>query len=230
MPRVTPIAGKADVAPEHQAVVDDVLEGVRRGPWPVQHDAAQPGADEALLPLVPLPRRKRRRRQAALRRHPRRRAGAEAAYVWAAQVARRGATALREETNRSAARQGGRVAISGGRGRDRDLRPSAHAHQSRRPGRIRCAAQEIWHEVAGRLTAGVLLRHAVRRRQRVRVAAPPTATSCRRSAPRRDFGVRERPAWTRRVPSPLFSDDRRLIPQRYSQGRLTARGTAGRKA
>jgi hypothetical protein len=25
MPRVTPVAGKADVAPEHQAVVGDVL-------------------------------------------------------------------------------------------------------------------------------------------------------------------------------------------------------------
>ena len=26
MPRVTPVASKADVAPEHQAVVDDVLK------------------------------------------------------------------------------------------------------------------------------------------------------------------------------------------------------------
>ena len=35
MPRVTPIAGKADVAPEHQAVVDDVLKvfGTVRGPF-----------------------------------------------------------------------------------------------------------------------------------------------------------------------------------------------------
>ena len=34
MPRVTPVAGKTDVAPEHQAVVDDVLKvfGGVRGP------------------------------------------------------------------------------------------------------------------------------------------------------------------------------------------------------
>ena len=35
MPRVTPVAGKADIAPEHQAVVDDVLGvfGAIRGPF-----------------------------------------------------------------------------------------------------------------------------------------------------------------------------------------------------
>jgi hypothetical protein len=35
MPRVTPVASKADVAPEHQAVVDDVLKvfGAIRGPF-----------------------------------------------------------------------------------------------------------------------------------------------------------------------------------------------------
>ena len=35
MPRVTPVASKADVAPEHQAVVDDVLKvfGAVRGPF-----------------------------------------------------------------------------------------------------------------------------------------------------------------------------------------------------
>ena len=35
MPRVPPVAGKADVASEHQAVVDDVLKvfGAVRGPF-----------------------------------------------------------------------------------------------------------------------------------------------------------------------------------------------------
>lgn len=31
MPRVAPVASKADVAPEHQAVVDDVLLEVHEG-------------------------------------------------------------------------------------------------------------------------------------------------------------------------------------------------------
>jgi hypothetical protein len=77
MPRVTPVASKADVAPEHQAVVDDVLKvfGAVRGPFSMMLHS--PEMTKRMLPLVPFfPRRKRRRGQAALRWRPRRRARA----------------------------------------------------------------------------------------------------------------------------------------------------------
>ncbi len=53
MPRVTPIASKADVAPEHQAVVDDVLGvfGAIRGPFSMMLHS--PEMTKRLLPLVP---------------------------------------------------------------------------------------------------------------------------------------------------------------------------------
>ena len=77
MPRVTPVAGKADVAPEHQAVVDDVLGvfGAIHGPFSMMLHS--PEMTKRMLPLVPFFRDESVvRRQAALRRHPRRRAGA----------------------------------------------------------------------------------------------------------------------------------------------------------
>jgi hypothetical protein len=45
MPRVTPVASKADVAPEHQAVVDDVLKvfGAVRDPTSALHLLADIG-------------------------------------------------------------------------------------------------------------------------------------------------------------------------------------------
>jgi hypothetical protein len=53
MPRVTPVASKADVAPEHQAVVDDVLGvfGAIRGPFSMMLHS--PEMTKRLLPLVP---------------------------------------------------------------------------------------------------------------------------------------------------------------------------------
>src|SRR6185436_15011970 len=53
MPRVTPVASKADVAPEHQAVVDDVLKvfGAVRGPFSMMLHS--PEMAKRMLPLVP---------------------------------------------------------------------------------------------------------------------------------------------------------------------------------
>ena len=53
MPRVTPVASKADVAPEHQAVVDDVLGvfGAIRGPFSMMLHS--PEMTKRLLPMVP---------------------------------------------------------------------------------------------------------------------------------------------------------------------------------
>src|SRR5216684_900128 len=53
MPRVTPVASKADLAPEHQAVVDDVLGvfGAIRGPFSMMLHS--PEMTKRLLPLVP---------------------------------------------------------------------------------------------------------------------------------------------------------------------------------
>jgi len=53
MPRVTPVASKADVAPEHQAVVDDVLKvfGAVRGPFSMMLHS--PEMTKRMLPLVP---------------------------------------------------------------------------------------------------------------------------------------------------------------------------------
>src|SRR5215472_17415093 len=53
MPRVTPVASKADVAPEHQAVVDDVLKvfGAIRGPFSMMLHS--PEMTKRMLPLVP---------------------------------------------------------------------------------------------------------------------------------------------------------------------------------
>src|SRR5919202_1178585 len=88
MPRVTPIAGKADVAPEHQAVVDDVLKvfGAVRGPFSMMLHS--PEMTRRLLPLVPFFRDESivegRLRSVGILAAVRER---EAAYVWAAQVA-----------------------------------------------------------------------------------------------------------------------------------------------
>ncbi len=56
MPRVTPVESKADVAPEHQAVVDDVLGafGAIRGPFSMMLHS--PEMTKRLLPQ-PLRRR-----------------------------------------------------------------------------------------------------------------------------------------------------------------------------
>ena len=52
MPRVTPVASKADVSPEHQAVVDDVLKvfGAVRGPFSMMLHS--PEMAKRMLPLV----------------------------------------------------------------------------------------------------------------------------------------------------------------------------------
>ena len=88
MPRVTPVASKADVAPEHQAVVDDVLKvfGAVRGPFSMMLHS--PEMTKRMLPLVPFFRDESvvesKLRSVGILAAVRER---EAAYVWAAQVA-----------------------------------------------------------------------------------------------------------------------------------------------
>ena len=87
MPRIPPIAGKADVAPEHQHVVDQVMEvfGRIRGPFSVLLHS--PKLAERLLPMVPFAREgmvvEPQLRQIAVLASVRER---DANYVWAAQV------------------------------------------------------------------------------------------------------------------------------------------------
>jgi 4-carboxymuconolactone decarboxylase len=87
MPTITPVAGKADVAPEHHAVVDEVLKifGGVRGPFSILLHS--PELAHRVLPLVTFfredsvvePRLRSHAILAAVRER-------EAAYVWAAQV------------------------------------------------------------------------------------------------------------------------------------------------
>src|SRR5215467_582649 len=87
MPRVTPVASKADVAPEQQAVVDDVLKvfGAVRGPFSMMLHS--PELTKRMLPLVPFFRDdcvvESKLRSVGILAAVRER---EAAYVWAAQV------------------------------------------------------------------------------------------------------------------------------------------------
>ena len=88
MPRVTPVASKADVAPEHQAVAHDVLGvfGAVRGPFSMMLHS--PEMTKRLLPLVPFFRDQSvvdgKLRSVGILAAVRER---EAAYVWSAQVA-----------------------------------------------------------------------------------------------------------------------------------------------
>ena len=98
MPRVTPVAGKADVSPEYQAVVDDVLKvfGAVRGPFSMMLHS--PEMTKRMLPLVPFFRDESvvegKLRSVGILAAVRER---EAAYVWAAQVAAARRNGLREE-------------------------------------------------------------------------------------------------------------------------------------
>ncbi len=87
MPRITPVSGKADVAAEHHAVVDDVVKvfGGVRGPFGIMLHSPQLAG--RVLPLVTFFREgsvvDARLRSHAILAAVRER---EAAYVWAAQV------------------------------------------------------------------------------------------------------------------------------------------------
>ena len=87
MPRLTPIASKSDLAPEHQAAADAVVKvfGRIRGPFSMLLHS--PELAQMLLPLVTFVREKSviepNLRFAAILAAARER---EAAYVWAAQV------------------------------------------------------------------------------------------------------------------------------------------------
>jgi 4-carboxymuconolactone decarboxylase len=98
MPRVAPVTGKSDVAPEHQAVVDGVLKvfGNVRGPFSMLLHS--PKLAERVLPLVTFFRDESvvdpKLRSIAILSAVRER---EAAYVWAAQVGAARRNGLREE-------------------------------------------------------------------------------------------------------------------------------------
>jgi 4-carboxymuconolactone decarboxylase len=87
MPRIAPVTGKADVPPEHQGVVDDVLKvfGSIRGPFSILLHS--PKLAERLLKLVTFNREDNivepKLRSVAILSAVRER---EAAYVWSAQV------------------------------------------------------------------------------------------------------------------------------------------------
>lgn len=87
MARIAQVAGKADVAPEHHKVVDEVVNvfGNVRGPFSIMLHS--PGLAERVLPLVTFFREgsvvEAKLRSHAILAAVRER---EAAYVWAAQV------------------------------------------------------------------------------------------------------------------------------------------------
>jgi 4-carboxymuconolactone decarboxylase len=98
MPRVNPVASKADLAPEYQAVADDVLKvfGAIRGPFSMMLHS--PEMTKRVLPMVPFFRDESmvegKLRSVGVLAAVRER---EAAYVWAAQVAAARRNGLREE-------------------------------------------------------------------------------------------------------------------------------------
>ena len=87
MPRIPQITGKGDVAPQHHAIVDEVLKvfGSVRGPFSILLHS--PGLAERLLQLVTFNREDNvvepKARSVAILAAVREK---EAAYVWAAQV------------------------------------------------------------------------------------------------------------------------------------------------
>jgi len=98
MPRIAPVTGKSDVAPEHHAVVDAVVAvfGNVRGPFSMLLHS--PPLAERVLPLVTFFRDRSmvegRLRSIAILTAVRER---EAAYVWSAQVGAARRNGLRDE-------------------------------------------------------------------------------------------------------------------------------------
>ena len=99
MPRIAPVTGKADVAPEYHNVVDDVLKvfGNVRGPFSIMLHS--PKLAERMLRMVTFNRDESvvegKLRSLAILATVRER---EAAYVWAAQVGAARRAGVREET------------------------------------------------------------------------------------------------------------------------------------
>ena len=170
MPRVKPVASKADVAPEHQAVVDDVLGvfGAIRGPFSMMLHS--PEMTKRLLPLVPFFRDESvvegKLRSVGVLAAVRER---EAAYVWAAQVAAARRNGLREEAIDLLRAKADPSKFPAEEAAIVTYVRRAHAHKSRGTGRLRCPPWKARHQVARRADHRcALLRNAVRRRERVR--------------------------------------------------------------
>ena len=98
MPRIPPIASKADMPPEHHYVFDQVMQVFGRVRGPFSMLLHSPKLAERLLPLVPFAREgtivEPQLRQIAVLAAVRER---EANYVWAAQVDASRRAGLREE-------------------------------------------------------------------------------------------------------------------------------------
>src|SRR6516162_8380961 len=98
MPRVPPVTGKADVAPEYQHVFDQVMGVFGRVRGPFSMLLHSPKLAERLLPMVPFAREGMivmpQLRQVAVLAAVRER---DANYVWAAQVDASRRVGLREE-------------------------------------------------------------------------------------------------------------------------------------
>ncbi len=170
MPRLSPVTGKSDVPADQHAVVDAVVKVLRGSARPVQHAAAQPEAGGAgARPRHVLSRRGRDRAESQIGRHPGRGARARSRLRVVGAGRRRAPQRRERRDHRSAPGQGRRGQAAPGRARDRDLRPSAHADESRRPGRLRRAQEAPQRPVARRAHGGrELLRALVRGRQRFR--------------------------------------------------------------
>ena len=191
MPRVTPVASKADVAPEHQAVVDDVLGvfGAIRGPFSMMLHS--PEMTKRLLPLVPFFRDESvvegKLRSVGVLAAVRER---EAAYVWAAQVAAARRNGLREEAIDLL-----RAKADPAKFPAEEAAIVTYVRQLMRTNRAEQVAFDALHGKHGtkcrRTDHGcALLRHAVRRRERVRGGSAAGRRQASGVAPRRfGYGV-----------------------------------------
>ena len=172
MPRIAPITGKADVAPEYHYVVDQVLEvfGNVRGPFSILLHS--PKLAERLLKLVTFNRDESVVRAAlrslailaAVREK-------EAAYVWAAQVGAARRAGVPEAVIDLLRTKGDPAGLPADQ---RDI--IVYTRQLMRTNRVgsggvRCAEGSVRRAVAGRADGGgKLLRVPVRHGERVRGA------------------------------------------------------------
>ena len=182
MPRIAPVTGKADVAPEYQHVVDDVLKvfGSVRGPFSIMLHS--PKLAERMLRLVTFNREESVvRGQAALTRDPGHGARAGGGVCV-------GGTGWRGPSRRGARggdrpdpREGRSGDAAGGGTRHCGVRAAACADQSRGPGGVRCAEGSLRGAVAGGADGGgELFRRCCRAwSMRSRCRQRRTATNCR---------------------------------------------------
>ena len=178
----SPVTGKSDVPADQHAVVDAVVKvfGGVRGPFSMLLHSPKLGGAGA-RPRHVLSRRGRDRAESQIGRHPGRGARARSRLRVGGAGRRRAPQRRERRDHRSAPGQGRRRQAAPGRARDRDLRPSAHADESRRPGRLRRAQEAPQRPVARRAARRprTTSRSCPGSSTRSRSRRPPTATSCR---------------------------------------------------